>query len=92
MERALCFIDNYAISEYTVFMKQWNSIGEKLRAMRKTGKLTLKDVSKKTGLSISFISEMEVGMVDPSLKTLIKMANFYKTTVHILFEEVEGLS
>jgi len=85
-------LDNYVISEYTFIMEKWKSIGDKLRALRKSGKFTLKDVSKKTKLSLSFISEIELGVVDPSLKTSIKLAKFHKTTVYGLFSGIEGMS
>ena len=45
-----------------VFAKMIN-VGSCLRALRKGKELTLKDVSSKTGLSVSFLSEIERGKV-----------------------------
>ncbi len=84
------FIDSYAVDVYNEFM--YKSIGEKLRSMRKQNKQTLKKVSQKTGLSVSFISDMERGVTDPSLKTIIKLAKFHNITVRNLFLGVEELS
>lgn len=46
------------------------NIGDKLRALRKDKKLTLKEVSMITGLSISFISDIENKRRKPSIDTV----------------------
>lgn len=69
-------------------MEQFDTIGEKLRSIRKSKKMTLKHVAKQTGLSVSFISEMELCVVDPSLKTLYKLAEFYQTTCADLLQGI----
>jgi transcriptional regulator with XRE-family HTH domain len=70
-------------------MNQYNSIGEKIAALRRGHDMTLKNVGAKTGLSFSFISDIEHGRVDPSLKTLRKLASLYHMTVSDLLRNVE---
>lgn len=45
-------------------------IADKLRALRKENNLTLKELSQKTGISISFISDIENGRRSPSIEKL----------------------
>lgn len=45
-------------------------LSNKLRALRKENKLTLKDLSLKSGISVSFISDIENGRRNPSIETL----------------------
>jgi len=52
-----------------------------LRRRRKKLELTLKDVNKLTGLSVSFLSEIERGKTNPSIETIQKLANCYN--VHV---------
>lgn len=69
-------------------MNQFSTIGERLKSLRKSKESTLKDVSKSTGLSISYLSDIERDIVDPSLKTLIKLADVYETTVSLLLKDI----
>jgi transcriptional regulator with XRE-family HTH domain len=48
--------------------------GKKIRLKRRLKSLTLKELSKKTGLSISFLSEVERGISQPSIASLRKIA------------------
>lgn len=54
---------------------------------KKMRQMTLSEVAQKTGLSISFLSDMERGRVAPSLETLHKLAQVYKTPllIHVQF-------
>jgi transcriptional regulator with XRE-family HTH domain len=54
-----------------------------LRWLRKMREMTLKETSKKSGLSVSFLSDMERGRVRPSLETLQKLAITYKAPLSI---------
>jgi transcriptional regulator with XRE-family HTH domain len=63
-------------------------LGAKLRVLRKNRRYTLANVSDKTGLSVSFLSDVERGRTRPSLDTLEKLADFYQTTVNELLHEV----
>jgi len=58
------------------------NLGEKLRAVRKNKyKLTLSEVSEKTNISVSFLSDIERGRTKPSLNTLEILAKFYKINI-----------
>ena len=63
------------------------SVGDKLRALRKQNKLTLKDLSLKTNLSISFISDIENKRRNPSIDNLKILANTLNVSVSELLDE-----
>lgn len=54
-----------------------NTLGAAFRNARKRHGMTLKQVSKKTGLSISFLSEIERGITLPSIRSATKIAECY---------------
>lgn len=66
------------------------NIGEKLRKLRKDNGLTLKELSKQAGLSISFISDIENGRRNPRLENLDKLAKALKVDVSVLLGEDES--
>ena len=47
-------------------------LGDHLRSIRKERKLTLKDVSQHAGLSVPYLSDIERGVVNPSVETRSK--------------------
>lgn len=63
-------------------------IGERLRNFRKSQQMTLAQVSKKTGLSLSFISDIERGRTMPSVETCQRFCNCYATTISLMFKNV----
>jgi DNA-binding XRE family transcriptional regulator len=64
---------------------------ESIRTARKQRDMTLAEVAEKTGLSISFLSDLERGRTDPSLSTLRRIAACYGMPVAYLLEE-EGIT
>ena len=66
-------------------------LGERLRFIRKEHQLTLKDLRERADLSVPYLSDMERGVVNPSIETLRKVAKAYNMTVQDLFTGVEGL-
>ena len=62
-----------------------DTIGEKLKTLRLQQKLTIKDVSQRTQLTKSLISQIENGKTLPSLKSLIALTTALGTTVGYLF-------
>ena len=66
-------------------------LGQRLRFIRKENKLTLKDLSQLADLSVPYLSDMERGVVNPSIDTLQKVAKAYNTTVKKLLINVEVL-
>lgn len=51
--------------------------GECIRRERKRAGLTLKDLASQVDLSVSYLSEIERGESDPSMKSLRKIRQFF---------------
>ncbi|MDE2698932.1 MAG: helix-turn-helix transcriptional regulator [Gemmatimonadota bacterium] len=66
-------------------------LGQRLRLIRKEHQLTLKDLSQLSYLSVPYLSDMERGVVNPSIDTLQKVAKAYNISVKDLISSVEGL-
>ena len=60
------------------------NLGENLRRLRKLKNYTLVKVSQQTGVSVSFLSDMERDRTKPSLDTLGKLAECYQVSVNDL--------
>ncbi len=63
-------------------------IGSRIRALRKQRTLTLKQLANKTGLSVSLISQIELGKSAASVSTLHKLSAALAVTMSYLFEDV----
>lgn len=63
------------------------NIGETLKEARKERKLKLKDLSARTGITVSFLSDMENNKKQPSLETLQKIADALNLPVYSFFRE-----
>ncbi len=59
-------------------------LGRQLQATRVRQGLTLRQVSHRTGLAISFINSVEHGLGRPSVTSLTKLARCYETTISAL--------
>jgi transcriptional regulator with XRE-family HTH domain len=64
------------------------TLGEKLKSLRKLHGFSLAAVHEGTGLSISFLSDLEQGRSNPSLASLVSIANFYGLSVVDLLQDV----
>jgi transcriptional regulator with XRE-family HTH domain len=65
-------------------------LGKKIRSLRKLRRFTQEELGEKAGISYKFIGEIERGEVNPSLNSLIKIANALSVNVKDLFPgEVE---
>lgn len=64
-------------------------IGDRLRVLRETKKLSQGDIEKRTGLLRCYISRVENGHTVPSIETLEKMAGALKVPLYQLFYEGE---
>ena len=64
------------------------NIGSRIRALRKQRTLTLKQLANKTGLSVSLISQIELGKSAASVSTLHKLSAALAVTMSYLFEDV----
>lgn len=50
------------------------TIGENIRRERKKKNITQKELGEKVGISNTYLSDMEIGRTNPSIKTLKKIA------------------
>lgn len=64
-------------------------ISERLKQLRTLHGLKLREVSQKSGLSLSYLSDLERGRQNPSLETCQKLATVYKITLSEMFVEVK---
>ena len=62
-------------------------IGEKIRQQRQKHKLTLDELAKSTGLSKSFLSQIERNLSQPSITSLKKIALRLGISVVNLFKD-----
>lgn len=67
-------------------------IGKRIRKLRKERKWTLKEMNKRTGLSISFLSDIERGVSNPSLKKLKILAEKLDVSICFLLGEENNLN
>lgn len=59
---------------------------EKIRTLRKGENLKIKDMAELTGFSISYISQIETGKVEPSISILRRFASIFKVPITDFFE------
>jgi len=64
-------------------------IGERLRALRETKKLSQGDIEKRTGLLRCYISRVENGHTVPAIETLEKLARAMEIPLYQLFYDGE---
>ena len=68
--------------------------GEKLRALRTTRQMTLKELASALGLTAhGYISEMEAGKKKPTTEFVLKVARYFKVSTDQLLKDeldVEG--
>ena len=67
------------------------NVGERIKQLRKEKKLTLKELSHKADISISFLSDIENGRSNPSLERLKDIAEALDTTISYLLGETSDL-
>jgi len=63
------------------------AIAQKLLELRRQHGLTLAEVNRKTGVSVSFLSSLERGYSKASIATLQKLAHLYRTNVLSFFAD-----
>lgn len=64
------------------------NVGQRMKDFRMKNDKTLVFLSEKTGISVSFLSDMETGRTNPSLETIQKICNFWGVTLSKFFEGV----
>jgi transcriptional regulator with XRE-family HTH domain len=63
------------------------TIGKKLKTLRENQKLSLRDLGDKVGLSASFLSQLELGQVSPSIASLENIANALNAHITYFFDD-----
>jgi transcriptional regulator with XRE-family HTH domain len=62
------------------------TLGDRIRNLRRERGLRLVDMAKLTDLSVSFISQVERGLTNPGMRSLILMADALEVRPHALLE------
>jgi transcriptional regulator with XRE-family HTH domain len=65
-------------------------LGDRLRALRQSRGLTLKELSAKAGLSSGMLSQIENNTADPSLSSLRKLAQVFEADISALFADPDA--
>lgn len=63
------------------------TIGNKLKILREGARFSLRDLGEKTGLSASFLSQLELGQVSPSIASLENIANVLNVNITYFFDD-----
>ncbi|GAB4471251.1 MAG: cupin domain-containing protein [Anaerolineales bacterium] len=63
------------------------SIGERIKSLRNERNMTLAELSQKTNLSPSYLSQLERDKTTPSISSLVEIANALEVNVRYFFEE-----
>jgi transcriptional regulator with XRE-family HTH domain len=64
-------------------------IGVNIKRLREERKITLRTLARSTGISASFLSQIETGKAAPSLDTLKNIADYLSTTIGSLIGETQ---
>ncbi len=64
-------------------------VGSKIRELRLRKNMTLRDLSKKSGCSLGFLSQVERDLVSPTISSLKRIADALDINIISLFEEKE---
>ena len=70
--------------------KRHDHIGVEIKQLRKARKMTLKDLSARSGISVSYISTIERGAGKPSVDAVEAIANALEVDVHWFFPARRG--
>ena len=65
-------------------------IGARVKDLRVHQRITLNELAKKTGLTTSFLSQLERDIASPSVSSLEKIAEALNTKIGYFFEREEG--
>lgn len=66
------------------------NLAEYLKVMRESRNMKLREVAERTGLSVSYLSDLERGRTLPSIETLEKLASAFDMTLAIRFMDGNG--
>lgn len=64
-----------------------NRIGSKIRTLRQDSNLTISNLAERTGLTISMISQVERGLISPSIDSLNKICTSFNIDISDIFSD-----
>src|SRR6201993_1563924 len=73
-------------TETTEYLIAEKRIGERIKSLRLKKSMGLVELGKHTGLSASFLSQLETGRVVPTLRNLARIAMVFSKDLHYFFE------
>ncbi|MBE6969973.1 MAG: helix-turn-helix transcriptional regulator [Ruminococcaceae bacterium] len=81
-------LDIFRLLSYNLFSEvNVQMLGDKIREIRKSEGLTAAALAEKTGVSESYISQLERGLADPSVSLLRRLAFALQVSVSAFFDE-----
>ncbi|WP_099159228.1 helix-turn-helix domain-containing protein [Virgibacillus ndiopensis] len=66
------------------------NIHKKIKNLRLENEMTLKDLSESTGLSVSFLSQIERGSSSLAITSLKRISDAFRINISYFFEEIEN--
>jgi len=67
---------------------QTDSVGTKLKELRKSKKITLNELAKKTGLSVAYLSNIERSQTSPTINNLFKISSALQVEIIEIMENI----
>ncbi len=77
--------DSSSQGEHSVKKESESTLGNDIRALRKSRTLTLNDLALELGRSVGFISQLERGISEPSIADLRKIARLFDVPISFFF-------
>ena len=68
------------------------ALGAAIRGLREERAIRLADLAEQTSLSVSFLSQLERGLTNPSLPSLVRISTALGTSAHALLASLSPLS
>jgi transcriptional regulator with XRE-family HTH domain len=72
-----------------------SNVSKNIKYLRESNRITLKEVAEGAGISVGFLHDIENGRTMPSIKTLLRLAEFYdETDLNFFFydQKEEGMA
>lgn len=87
----MCDLDRVILVGHAMHQDLTNgSVGSDLRVLRRSRNMTLAAVAQSVGRSVGWLSQIERGQGEPSLRDLRRLADLYGVSLSLLFRNVAG--
>ena len=67
-----------------------STVGNDIRAMRKSRGITLSEFAEKLDRSVGFVSQIERGLSEPAINDIRKIASLFEVPISFFFGETSG--